>query len=185
MAAGERTSIAARATKPRTPASTAPRGTATKATPTARTTRQAGRTQAGQKRTSARATAVPAATRRTGATRRAADETATTQTARPRRQDFDNRLVEWDAMTLPVVHARVPVLRVNPAGAAPVVAQERWAAQALLANLPPPDRLLYYGGLGLAATVGVLEWPVAAAAGAGLWIATRTRGRERRPARPA
>ena len=76
-----------------------------------------------------------------------------------------------------MVHSRVPVLRVNAAAARPVVAQARWAAQALMSNLPPPERLLYYGGLGLAATVGVLEWPVAAAAGAGVWVASRTRAR--------
>jgi hypothetical protein len=63
-----------------------------------------------------------------------------------------------------------------------VVAQARWAAQALLANLPPRDRLLYYGALGVAATVGAIEWPVAAAAGAGVWVAMR--GRERVRARP-
>jgi hypothetical protein len=48
------------------------------------------------------------------------------------------------------------------------------AAQAVRANLPPTERLLYYGGLGLMATVGVLEWPVAAAVGVGVWLAGRT-----------
>ena len=32
---------------------------------------------------------------------------------------------------------------------------------------------MYYGGLGVMAAVGVVEWPVAAALGAGLWLANR------------
>ncbi len=56
-------------------------------------------------------------------------------------------------------------------------AQTRWAAQAVRANLPPTERLLYYGGLGVMATVGVLEWPVAAAVGVGVWLAGRAGAR--------
>jgi hypothetical protein len=78
-------------------------------------------------------------------------------------------------MTVPVVNVRVPVLRANIPGLGAGVAQTRWAAQAVLANLPPVERLLYYGGLGVLATVGVLEWPVAAAVGAGVWVAGRAR----------
>ena len=78
-------------------------------------------------------------------------------------------------MTVPVVNVRVPVLRARLPDLGPRAAQTRWAAQAARANLPPMERLLYYGGLGLMATVGVLEWPVAAAVGAGVWVAGRTR----------
>ena len=78
-------------------------------------------------------------------------------------------------MTVPVVNVRVPVLRARIPGLGAGVAQTRWAAQAVLANLPPVERLLYYGGLGVLATVGVLEWPVAAVVGAGVWVAGRTR----------
>ncbi|GGO09522.1 hypothetical protein [Microbispora bryophytorum] len=46
--------------------------------------------------------------------------------------------------------------------------------------LPPPERIMYYGGLGALAALGILEWPVAAAIGAGTMIAQRTRGREQR-----
>jgi hypothetical protein len=82
--------------------------------------------------------------------------------------------VRWTAMTLPVVNVRVPVLRVSVPGLGSVAMQTRWAAQTARANLPPADRLLYYGGLGLMASVGFLEWPVAAAVGAGVWVAGRT-----------
>ncbi|GIH48484.1 hypothetical protein SAMN05421833_11187 [Microbispora rosea] len=46
--------------------------------------------------------------------------------------------------------------------------------------LPPPERIMYYGGLGALAALGILEWPVAAAIGAGTLIAQRARGREQR-----
>ncbi|WP_433435002.1 hypothetical protein [Nonomuraea sp. CA-141351] len=45
--------------------------------------------------------------------------------------------------------------------------------------LPSPDRMAYYGALGALAAFGVLEWPVAAAIGAGTIIA------QRRPGAPA
>jgi hypothetical protein len=77
-------------------------------------------------------------------------------------------------MTVPLVNVRVPVLRARVPGLAGRAAETRWAAQAVRANLPPTERLLYYGGLGLMATVGVLEWPVAAAVGVGVWLAGRT-----------
>jgi hypothetical protein len=76
-------------------------------------------------------------------------------------------------MTLPLVNVRVPMLRARVPGLGAGAAQTRWAAQAVRANLPPTERLLYYGGLGLMATVGVLEWPVAAAVGVGVWLAGR------------
>ena len=46
--------------------------------------------------------------------------------------------------------------------------------------LPPPERIMYYGGLGALAAFGILEWPVAAAIGAGTLIAQRARGRDQR-----
>jgi hypothetical protein len=48
------------------------------------------------------------------------------------------------------------------------------AAGAATSLLPPRDRLLYYGGLGTAALLGVIEWPVAIAIGAGIAIAQRS-----------
>ena len=76
-------------------------------------------------------------------------------------------------MTVPLVNVRVPILRARVPGLGARAAETRWAAQALRANLPPTERLLYYGGLGVMATVGVLEWPVAAAVGVGFWLAGR------------
>jgi hypothetical protein len=61
------------------------------------------------------------------------------------------------------------------------------AAGAATSLLPPRDRLLYYGGLGTAAVLGVIEWPVAIAIGAGIAIAQRAHqgdgGRTRRTSR--
>jgi hypothetical protein len=42
--------------------------------------------------------------------------------------------------------------------------------------LPPPDRLAFYGGLGIAAAFGLIDWPVAAAIGVGAAIARRATG---------
>jgi hypothetical protein len=41
--------------------------------------------------------------------------------------------------------------------------------------LPAPERVAYYGALGALAVFGVLDWPVAAAIGAGTMIAQRAR----------
>lgn len=46
--------------------------------------------------------------------------------------------------------------------------------------LPPPERMLYYGGLAAIAAFGVIDWPIAAAIGAGTMIAQRARAREQR-----
>ncbi|ETK37461.1 hypothetical protein [Microbispora sp. ATCC PTA-5024] len=46
--------------------------------------------------------------------------------------------------------------------------------------LPPPERIVYYGGLGALAAIGLLDWPVAAAIGAGTMIAQRTRAKDQR-----
>jgi hypothetical protein len=50
--------------------------------------------------------------------------------------------------------------------------------------LPPPDRLVFYGGLGVAAVFGVIDWPVATAIGLGTLLArkaARSRGGADRP----
>ncbi|MFC7384946.1 hypothetical protein [Sphaerisporangium rhizosphaerae] len=39
--------------------------------------------------------------------------------------------------------------------------------------LPPPERLMYYGGLGLLAALGLVEWPIAVVVGASTAIASR------------
>jgi hypothetical protein len=44
-------------------------------------------------------------------------------------------------------------------------------------NAPSADQLLYYGGLGALAAFGAIEWPVAAAIGAGVWVARRNSGK--------
>jgi hypothetical protein len=78
-------------------------------------------------------------------------------------------------VTVPLMNVRVPVLQAHVPGGEMAKQQATWAAQTVRSYLPPVDRLLYYGGLGTAAVVGALEWPVAVAAGAGVWVATHTR----------
>jgi hypothetical protein len=63
------------------------------------------------------------------------------------------------------------------------------AGRLVAGYLPPPERLAFYGGLGIAAILGAIDWPVAAAIGIGTMVARRTsrgveaiRGRTQRSA---
>jgi hypothetical protein len=67
------------------------------------------------------------------------------------------------------------------------------AGRLIAGYLPPPERLAFYGGLGVAAVLGAIDWPVAAAIGIGTMIARRTgrgmsamrgAGRQPRPGSP-
>jgi hypothetical protein len=48
------------------------------------------------------------------------------------------------------------------------------AGRLMAGYLPPPERLAFYGGLGIAAVLGAIDWPVATAIGLGTMIARRT-----------
>jgi hypothetical protein len=88
------------------------------------------------------------------------------------RMKAEGGLVRWPEV--PLVHMRVPVPRVPIAHPGALLAQTRWAAQTARSMLPSAERIAYYGGLGALAIAGVLEWPVAAVMGAGVWIASHT-----------
>ncbi|HSR26408.1 MAG TPA: hypothetical protein VLW53_22835 [Candidatus Eisenbacteria bacterium] len=78
---------------------------------------------------------------------------------------------EGGGVTVPVVHTRVGMPHLGFPSAASV-----------------PGRLLWLGGLGTLAVVGVLDWPVAAAVAAGTWVAeqrARERLRQEREEHPA
>ena len=85
--------------------------------------------------------------------------------------------VRWAHVPVPIgvrVHApRLPV----PSPRATAQQAVR-VAEAVRSNLPPTERLAYYGGIGILAAVGALEWPVAAAVGVGFWLTGR-RGQQR------
>jgi hypothetical protein len=59
------------------------------------------------------------------------------------------------------------------------------AGHIVMGYMPPPDRMAFYGGLGLAAAVGMLDWPVAAAIGIGAIVARRASRRSGTSARTA
>jgi hypothetical protein len=82
-------------------------------------------------------------------------------------------------LTVPVLNVNLPVPEIHVPSPPPIAAPAAWAAQTALTRLQRKDRLLYYGGLGLLGLAGVVEWPVAAVAAAGVWVATRS---QRRPA---
>jgi hypothetical protein len=70
-------------------------------------------------------------------------------------------------LPLVTVQVRAPhVPRVRPIGVGRAVSSVQ-------SSLPPPERMAYYAGLGALAMFGVIEWPVAAAIGAGTILAKR------------
>jgi hypothetical protein len=52
-------------------------------------------------------------------------------------------------------------------------AEVEGAIGAVRKNLPPPEQLVYYGGLAALAVFSVIEWPVAAAIGVGTAVTQR------------
>jgi hypothetical protein len=52
------------------------------------------------------------------------------------------------------------------------------AVNTVQSSLPPVERLAYYAGLGALAALGIIEWPVAAAIGAGTLLARRALRRD-------
>ncbi|WP_433605951.1 hypothetical protein ACQP2P_28750 [Dactylosporangium sp. CA-139114] len=84
-------------------------------------------------------------------------------------------LVTWQ--DVPVPHLKMPVVHIERPNDWSVAQRARWTADALKSAVgePKPSRLLYYGGVGALAAFGVLEWPVALAAAAGVWVATHQR----------
>lgn len=82
---------------------------------------------------------------------------------------------------VPVVAPTVKVMKVHVPGRGMSYIGD--AGRLAASYLPPADRLAFYGGLGLAAIVGVLDWPVAAAVGLGTMIARRAFRRD--TARPS
>ena len=138
-----------------------------------RARKSTGRTARSTKASASRAKATTSRTRATTSRTKAAASPA--KAAASPAKTADQPTGGRKGVTVPLVNVRVPVLRANIPGADMARQQTMWAAQAVRSFLPPAERLLYYGGLGTAAVIGALEWPVAVAAGAGVWVATRTR----------
>lgn len=55
-------------------------------------------------------------------------------------------------------------------------AEVEGAIGAVRKNLPPPEQMVYYGGLAALAVFSVIEWPVAAAIGVGTAVAHHAAG---------
>ncbi len=96
-------------------------------------------------------------------------------------------LVRWAHVAVPVpVGVRVPTPHMPhlhmPSSAQNAAKRTASGFGVVRANLPRPRQMLYYGALGGLAAVGAIEWPVAAAIGAGVWVASRTGWR--RPGQP-
>ncbi|WP_238012319.1 hypothetical protein KZZ52_31685 [Dactylosporangium sp. AC04546] len=126
-------------------------------------------------RPKARATgpAKAAAPRRPARTRKAT-EPATKVQAEQHPKESGADLVTWQDVPMP--HLKVPVVHMGGAAGA-AVERAGWTARTVTAAVPRPRprQLMYYGGVGALAALGILEWPVALAAAAGVWVATHDR----------
>lgn len=156
-------------------------GRATKTRTAARKTPTRARTSAARARTTAKTTARTTAAKtsaaktaaaRTSAAKESAASARTAQRRRPARGG------EGVSVPVPVLTPSLKVVHVRAPGASYVSD----AGRLMAAYLPPPDRLAFYGGLGLAAVIGAIDWPVATAIGLGTMLARRA-GRGRGPAR--
>ncbi|GAA5039774.1 hypothetical protein [Thermocatellispora tengchongensis] len=104
----------------------------------------------------------------------AEDEVAKSRTAAP---ESVEKGAGGDAFTLNLpmvtIRARKPEL---PSVRLPDVRRELGHAVDIARTfLPPPERMVYYGGLAALAAVGVIDWPVAAAIGVGTIVVQRAR----------
>lgn len=115
--------------------------------------------------------------KRTASGRTPAKTTAAAERSRPARARAEHKR---SAVPIPLITPRVRVvkLHVPPPGMAYVEDAGRLVAS----YLPPPGRLAFYGGLGVAAVFGLIDWPVAAAIGIGTVVARRAVGRGESPA---
>lgn len=118
---------------------------------------------------------------------------ATTETGSPRpsvqtrpRRSPEGAPTQATTVTVPVPaiavrRVRVPLPKVASLPALPgAVATSATRAtgelpSSIRRHLPPRDRMLYYAGLGALAALEVVSWPVAAAIGGGVWVASRAR----------
>jgi hypothetical protein len=142
---------------------TAPR-TRTRRTPAGRST--------GPPASRTTATVAPATRKAAPAKRAAAPASRTTTPVAPAKRRETVTL----AIPVPTITVRrvgLPVSRTAlPAGPASM-------ASTVARRLPQSGRLLYYIGLGALAALDVVAWPVAAAIGGGVWIASRSRATAR------
>jgi hypothetical protein len=163
------------------------RGTKEKSESARTTASGKGSGQSGRSTTSAtgtshaKASEAKASAGRTSAGRTSAGRTSQTKTSQaktPQAKTSAARTPDRGAtLPVPVVtpHLKVYKFRLPSAGMSYVAD----AGHVVAGYLPPPERLVFYGGLGVAAVFGVIDWPVAAAIGVGTAIARRaTRGHD-------
>ncbi|MFG2040688.1 hypothetical protein [Dactylosporangium sp. NPDC048998] len=85
----------------------------------------------------------------------------------------ESELVTWQDVPMP--HLKVPVVHMQMPNVRSTLANIKWTDRTIRPAVRQPRQLLYYGGVGALAVLGVLEWPVALAAAAGVWVATHQR----------
>jgi hypothetical protein len=139
-------------------------------TTTARSGRSTGAKTSGGRASSTKTSGGKASSARgtSGARTSGATKTSETMTGRRAATGEGNGV----SVPVPVLTPHMKVLHVP----APGMSYVGDAGRLIAGYLPPPDRLMFYGGLGIAAVLGAIDWPVAAAIGVGTMIARRGRG---------
>jgi hypothetical protein len=75
------------------------------------------------------------------------------------------------AVPVPILTPRLKVYQLRLAVSGPSSIGQ--AGRRMAGRLPPPKQLAFYGALGVAAVLGAIDWPVAAAIGIGTALAGR------------
>ena len=145
--------------------------TASSRTAAGRTSAQRSRaTRATPKRTASKTSGARTPASRTSAAKPSASKATSTRSPAARSS------ANGATVKVPVVTPHVRMYKVHVP--VPGKAYMSDAGHIVAGYMPPPDRMAFYGGLGLAAVVGLLDWPVAAAIGVGTMVARRaTRSR--------
>lgn len=135
---------------------------------------------AGTATTKTRARPAAKSAARTARSSRAKAEAKSPETTTAARRRAETHAEEGVEVPVPVLTPKVRVMHIPMPGMSYMVD----AGRLMAGYLPPPERLAFYGGLGLAAVLGAIDWPVAAAIGVGTMIA-RGRGMRARPSAPS
>jgi hypothetical protein len=121
----------------------------------------------------------PAGTRpKGGGGTRSAKGRSTTRSTASRGKASQEETTGPGGLHMHTAHASIPIPYLTRKDvAANVQAAESAMPSMQQVRIPPPERLVFYGGLGALAVVGAVEWPVAAAIGVATMVARRGRRR--------
>ena len=162
----------------RSPGAASPRGRTSGTTSTARKPGKASTAGKSRSKTSRSRTSGSTAAKKTGGGKSGATTTVRRPAARTGAGNGNGVNVPVPVLTPHMKTLHVPT---------PGMTYVEDAGRIVAGYLPSPERMAFYGGLGIAAVIGAIDWPVATAIGIGTMIARKTgrgRGARSRAGRP-